>query len=154
MKFFGNFKKKDTPVKDEKSYQSFTNNDDSSVSSDGKSYQSSTNNNDSCVPLDGTSFGIMPVDDVFALSANGCVVIGKISNGYFSVGDSVEIIHKDGSITSSSVGGIEIFMKKYDWVQAGDNADIMLRDVNKSNVRPGDVIRNIGRPEEEEEEEE
>ena len=131
MKLFEIFKKKDYPAKEEKSYQPPTNNDNAHL------------------PLDGIGLGVMPVDGVFALLSSSCVVTGKISNGYFSVGDSVEIIHKDGSIIKSSIGEIEKNMQKIDRVQAGDNASLMFRDVNKRNVQPGDMIRNIGRPEEE-----
>ena len=91
-----------------------------------------------------SAWGVMPVDDVFAISSSACVVTGKISNGYFSVGDSVKIIHKDGSIIKSSVSEIEKTMRKIDQVQAGDNASLMFRGVNKRNVQPGDMIRNIG----------
>ena len=131
MKLFKSFKKNDSPAKEKISYQPPTNNDNSHL------------------PFDGIGLGVMPVDGVFAISSSACVVTGKISNGYFSVGDSVEIIHKDGSIISSSVSAIEKTMRKIDRVQAGDNASLMFQDVNKRNVQPGDMIRNIGRPEEE-----
>ena len=90
----------------------------------------------------GTS-GMMTVQDVFTISGRGCVATGQIEAGSFSVGDTVEICHADGSVVSSRIDGIEAFRKLFTTANVGDNVGILLKGADKSTVRAGDVIRGI-----------
>lgn len=82
---------------------------------------------------------LMPIEDVFSISGRGTVVTGRIETGIIKVGDQVEIVGiRDTQI--STVTGIEMFKKLLDRGQAGDNAGILLRGIDKSNVERGQVL--------------
>ncbi len=86
---------------------------------------------------------LMPIEDVFTITGRGTVATGRIERGVINVGDPVEIIgmQKEGekSITSTCTG-VEMFRKLLDRGEAGDNAGILLRGIEKDMIRRGMVI--------------
>ncbi len=86
---------------------------------------------------------LMPVEDVFSITGRGTVATGRIERGVINVGDSVEIVGmmKPGEKPlTSTVTGVEMFRKLLDRGEAGDNAGILLRGIEKTQIRRGMVI--------------
>jgi elongation factor Tu len=86
---------------------------------------------------------LMPVEDVFSITGRGTVATGRIERGIVKVGESVEIIGmmKEGEKPIvSTVTGVEMFRKLLDSGQAGDNAGLLLRGVDKEQIKRGMVI--------------
>jgi elongation factor Tu len=82
---------------------------------------------------------LMPVEDVFSISGRGTVVTGAIAQGTVKLGEKIEIVGiKDTQETT--VTGIEMFKKEMDFAQAGDNAGILLRGIEKDAVQRGQVL--------------
>lgn len=82
---------------------------------------------------------LMPVEDVFSISGRGTVVTGRIERGIIKIQDEVEIIGYE-EVKKSVCTGIEMFRKQLDRGEAGDNAGILLRGVDKESVRRGMVL--------------
>ena len=82
---------------------------------------------------------LMPVEDVFSITGRGTVATGRIERGVINVQDSVEIIGFGSTLTSTCTG-VEMFRKLLDRGEAGDNAGILLRGVDKNDIRRGMVI--------------
>ena len=82
---------------------------------------------------------LMPVEDVFSITGRGTVATGRIERGVINVQDSVEIIGYGSTLTSTCTG-VEMFRKLLDRGEAGDNAGILLRGVDKNDIRRGMVI--------------
>ena len=76
----------------------------------------------------------MPVEDVFSITGRGTVGTGRIERGIINVGDEVDIIGMDAD-TKSVVTGVEMFRKILDQGQAGDNAGLLLRGVDKEDLK-------------------
>ena len=86
---------------------------------------------------------LMPVEDVFSIKGRGTVVTGRIEQGVVNVNDEIEIIGiKDTQ--KSVVTGVEMFRKTLDRGEAGDNAGILLRGVEKDQVERGQVLAKPG----------
>ncbi len=86
---------------------------------------------------------IMPIEDVFSIKGRGTVVTGKIEQGIIKVGEEVEIVGiRDTS--KSTVTGVEMFHKLLDQGQAGDNAGILLRGIEREDVERGQVLAKPG----------
>jgi elongation factor Tu len=86
---------------------------------------------------------LMPIEDVFSITGRGTVATGRIETGVINVGDPVEIIGmmKPGEKPlTSTVTGVEMFRKLLDRGEAGDNAGILLRGIDKEAIRRGMVI--------------
>lgn len=85
---------------------------------------------------------LMPVEDVFSITGRGTVATGRIERGKIKVGEPVEIIGMmaDGEKITSTVTGVEMFRKLLDYGEAGDNAGLLLRGVDKDQIRRGMVI--------------
>lgn len=86
---------------------------------------------------------LMPVEDVFSITGRGTVATGRIERGVINVGDPVEIIGmmKPGEKPlTSTVTGVEMFRKLLDRGEAGDNAGLLLRGIDKDDIRRGMVI--------------
>ncbi|RLA82515.1 MAG: elongation factor Tu [Epsilonproteobacteria bacterium] len=82
---------------------------------------------------------LMPVEDVFSIAGRGTVVTGAISQGTINLADKVEIVGlKDTQETT--VTGIEMFRKEMDYAEAGDNAGLLLRGIDKDQVERGQVL--------------
>jgi elongation factor Tu len=86
---------------------------------------------------------LMPVEDVFSITGRGTVATGRIERGVIKTGDGVEIVGmmKEGEKPlTSTVTGVEMFRKILDRGEAGDNAGLLLRGVDKEMIRRGMVI--------------
>ncbi len=86
---------------------------------------------------------LMPVEDVFSIKGRGTVVTGKIEQGIIKVGDSIEILGIRDTQTTT-VTGIEMFHKLLDQGQAGDNAGLLLRGIERTDVERGQVLAKPG----------
>jgi len=86
---------------------------------------------------------IMPVEDVFSIKGRGTVVTGKIEQGVIKVGDTIEIVGVRDTQTTT-VTGIEMFHKLLDQGQAGYNAGLLLRGIERDDVERGQVLAKPG----------
>ena len=86
---------------------------------------------------------LMPVEDVFSITGRGTVATGRIETGKIHVGDEVEILGP-GEDKKSVVTGVEMFRKILDEGQAGDNVGLLLRGVDKTEVKRGMVLCHPG----------
>ena len=86
---------------------------------------------------------LMPIEDVFSITGRGTVATGRIERGVINVGDEVEIVGmqaKDEKPLKSVVTGVEMFRKLLNRGEAGDNAGLLLRGIDKEAIRRGMVI--------------
>tara|TARA_A100001011_G_scaffold101830_1_gene107252 strand:+ start:5861 stop:7048 length:1188 start_codon:yes stop_codon:yes gene_type:complete len=83
---------------------------------------------------------LMPVEDVFSITGRGTVATGRIETGIINVGDEVEIIGMGAEGMKSTCTGVEMFRKLLDQGQAGDNAGLLLRGIEKTDIKRGMVI--------------
>ena len=83
---------------------------------------------------------LMPVEDVFSITGRGTVATGRIETGIANTGDEVDIIGMGAEKLKSTVTGIEMFRKILDKGEAGDNAGIILRGIEKTDITRGMVI--------------
>ena len=86
---------------------------------------------------------IMPIEDVFTITGRGTVVTGRIEQGIVKVGEEVEIVGIKDTV-KKVVTGVEMFRKQLDQGQAGDNAGILLRGVERKDVERGQVLAKPG----------
>ena len=83
---------------------------------------------------------LMPVEDVFSITGRGTVATGRIESGVANTGDEVDIIGMGADKLKSTITGIEMFRKILDRGEAGDNAGILLRGIEKTDIKRGMVI--------------
>ncbi len=83
---------------------------------------------------------LMSVEDVFSITGRGTVATGRIERGIIKVGEPVEIVGLIEAPLSSTCTGVEMFKKLLDEGQAGDNAGLLLRGIEKKDIRRGMVI--------------
>ncbi len=83
---------------------------------------------------------LMPVEDVFSITGRGTVATGRIETGVFNSGDEVDIIGMGAEKLKSTVTGVEMFRKILDRGEAGDNVGILLRGIEKTDIKRGMVI--------------
>ena len=83
---------------------------------------------------------LMPIEDVFSITGRGTVATGRIESGIANSGDAVDIIGMGAEKLSSTITGIEMFRKILDKGEAGDNAGILLRGIEKTDISRGMVI--------------
>jgi elongation factor Tu len=83
---------------------------------------------------------LMPVEDVFSITGRGTVATGRIETGIINSGDPVDIIGMGAEKLKSVVTGVEMFRKILDRGEAGDNAGLLLRGIDKNEIRRGMVI--------------
>jgi elongation factor Tu len=83
---------------------------------------------------------LMSVEDVFSITGRGTVATGRIERGVIKVGEGVEIVGLMESPLTSTVTGVEMFKKLLDRGEAGDNAGLLLRGIEKAQIRRGMVI--------------
>ncbi len=86
---------------------------------------------------------LMPVEDVFSIKGRGTVVTGRIERGVVKINEELEIVGMKPT-TKTVVTGIEMFRKQLDEGQAGDNAGLLLRGVEKKDVERGQVLAKPG----------
>ncbi|OBQ55534.1 elongation factor Tu [Tamlana sp. s12] len=87
---------------------------------------------------------LMPIEDVFSITGRGTVATGRIETGVAQTGDPVEIIGMGAEKLTSTITGIEMFRQILDRGEAGDNAGILLRGIEKSQISRGMVITKPG----------
>jgi elongation factor Tu len=87
---------------------------------------------------------LMPVEDVFSITGRGTVATGRIETGVFNTGDEVDIIGMGAEKLKSTVTGVEMFRKILDRGEAGDNVGILLRGIEKTDIKRGMVICKVG----------
>ncbi|MEN8816014.1 MAG: elongation factor Tu [Nonlabens sp.] len=87
---------------------------------------------------------LMPIEDVFSITGRGTVATGRIETGVGNTGDPVEIIGMGAEKLTSTITGIEMFRQILDRGEAGDNAGILLRGIEKSQISRGMVITKPG----------
>ena len=83
---------------------------------------------------------LMPVEDVFSITGRGTVATGRIERGVINSGDPVEILGMGAENLKSTVTGVEMFRKILDRGEAGDNVGLLLRGIDKEDIRRGMVI--------------
>jgi elongation factor Tu len=83
---------------------------------------------------------LMSVEDVFSITGRGTVATGRIERGRIKVGEGVEIVGLIEKPLTSTITGVEMFKKLLDEGEAGDNAGLLLRGIEKSQIRRGMVI--------------
>mgnify|MGYP001576836225 CR=1 FL=1 len=83
---------------------------------------------------------LMPIEDVFSITGRGTVATGRIETGVANTGDSVDIIGFGDEKLTSTITGVEMFRKILDRGEAGDNVGILLRGIEKSDIKRGMVI--------------
>jgi elongation factor Tu len=83
---------------------------------------------------------LMSVEDVFSITGRGTVATGRIERGRVKVGEAIEIVGLMEAPLSSTVTGVEMFKKLLDEGEAGDNAGLLLRGIEKSQIRRGMVL--------------
>ena len=86
---------------------------------------------------------LMPVEDVFSITGRGTVATGRIETGVVKVGDEVQIMGLGASL-KSTVTGVEMFRKLLDQGEAGDNVGLLLRGIDKNEIKRGMVICHPG----------
>lgn len=87
---------------------------------------------------------LMPIEDVFSIKGRGTVVTGKIEQGVIHVGDEIEVVGIREETTKTTVTGVEMFHKSLDQGQAGDNAGLLLRGIDRDGVERGQVLAKPG----------
>ena len=87
---------------------------------------------------------LMPVEDVFTITGRGTVATGRIETGVINSGDNVEIIGMQDTKLTSTVTGVEMFRKILDYGEAGDNVGLLLRGIDKKDIRRGMVVAKPG----------
>ena len=83
---------------------------------------------------------LMPVEDVFSITGRGTVATGRIERGVINTGDPVDIIGMGAENLKSTVTGVEMFRKILDRGEAGDNVGLLLRGIEKNEIRRGMII--------------
>jgi len=87
---------------------------------------------------------LMPIEDVFSITGRGTVATGRIERGVINSNDQVDIIGMQSEKLSSTVTGVEMFRKILDRGEAGDNVGLLLRGIEKTDIRRGMVIAKPG----------
>ena len=88
---------------------------------------------------------LMPVEDVFSITGRGTVATGRIETGIIKSGEEVQIIGLGAEGKKSVVTGVEMFRKILDEGQAGDNVGLLLRGIDKDDIKRGMVITHPGK---------
>jgi len=83
---------------------------------------------------------LMPVEDVFSITGRGTVATGRIERGVINTGDPVEIIGLMEKPLKSTITGVEMFRKILDRGEAGDNVGLLLRGIDKKEIKRGMVV--------------
>lgn len=87
---------------------------------------------------------LMPIEDVFSITGRGTVATGRIESGVINTGDAVDIVGMGDEKLTSTVTGVEMFRKILDRGEAGDNVGLLLRGIEKTDIKRGMVIAKSG----------
>jgi elongation factor Tu len=88
---------------------------------------------------------LMPVEDVFSITGRGTVATGRIETGIIKTGEEVQIIGLGAKGKKSVVTGVEMFRKILDQGEAGDNVGLLLRGIDKDEIKRGMVVTHPGK---------
>ena len=105
------------------------------------------NNVDEYIPVpkrDNEKPFLMPIEDIFSITGRGTVATGRIEAGIVKTGDEVQIIGLGEEPKKSVVTGVEMFRKILDTGEAGDNVGLLLRGIDKKEIKRGQVIAHPG----------
>jgi len=95
-------------------------------------------------PRDNEKPFLMSIEDVFTITGRGTVATGRIETGVINSGDDVDIIGMQAEKQSSTITGVEMFRKILDRGEAGDNVGLLLRGIDKKDIKRGMVIARPG----------
>ncbi|MAU76737.1 MAG: elongation factor Tu [Crocinitomicaceae bacterium] len=95
-------------------------------------------------PRDNEKPFLMSIEDVFTITGRGTVATGRIETGIINTGDEVDIIGMQDEKIKSTITGVEMFRKILDRGEAGDNVGLLLRGIDKSDIKRGMVIARPG----------
>jgi elongation factor Tu len=95
-------------------------------------------------PRDNEKPFLMSIEDVFTITGRGTVATGRIETGVINTADPVEILGMGDEKLTSTITGVEMFRKILDRGEAGDNVGLLLRGIEKSDIRRGMVIAKPG----------
>ena len=87
---------------------------------------------------------LMPIEDIFSITGRGTVATGRIETGTIHVNDPVELVGFGDAPRSTTVTGVEMFRKLLDQGEAGDNVGLLLRGIDKKDVKRGEVVAKPG----------
>ncbi|MBR2012643.1 MAG: elongation factor Tu [Clostridia bacterium] len=87
---------------------------------------------------------LMPVEDVFTITGRGTVATGRVERGQLKLNEEVEIVGLADEARKTVVTGIEMFRKLLDYAEAGDNIGALLRGVNRTDIKRGQVLAKPG----------
>ena len=87
---------------------------------------------------------LMPIEDIFSITGRGTVVTGRIETGTIHVNDPVELVGFGDAPRPTTVTGVEMFRKLLDQGEAGDNVGLLLRGIDKKEVKRGEVVAKPG----------
>ena len=87
---------------------------------------------------------LMPIEDIFSITGRGTVATGRIESGVVNVGEEMEIVGMQEERLKSVVTGVEMFRKLLDRGEAGDNVGLLLRGIDKDEIKRGMVIAKTG----------
>ncbi|SEG28248.1 translation elongation factor 1A (EF-1A/EF-Tu) [Halpernia humi] len=87
---------------------------------------------------------LMPIEDVFSITGRGTVATGRIESGVINTGDAVDIVGMGDEKLTSTITGVEMFRKILDRGEAGDNVGLLLRGIEKTEIKRGMVIAKAG----------
>ena len=90
---------------------------------------------------------LMPVEDVFTITGRGTVATGRVERGQLKTGEEVEIIGLTEERAKTVVTGIEMFRKILDYAEAGDNIGALLRGIQRTDIKRGQVLCNLKKEE-------
>jgi len=88
---------------------------------------------------------LMPVEDVFSITGRGTVATGRIETGVANTGDEIDIIGMGAEKMKSTITGVEMFRKILDRGEAGDNTGILLRGIEKTDIKRGMVLCKVAK---------
>ena len=95
-------------------------------------------------PRDNEKPFLMPIEDIFSITGRGTVATGRIETGVVHVGDEVEIVGLGEEPKKTVVTGVEMFRKLLDQGEAGDNVGLLLRGIDKKEIKRGQVLAKPG----------
>ncbi len=87
---------------------------------------------------------LLPVEDVFSITGRGTVATGRIERGVVNTGDPLEIVGLQEKSMTTTCTGVEMFRKILDTGEAGDNVGLLLRGIEKDDIKRGMVIAKPG----------
>jgi len=95
-------------------------------------------------PRDNEKPFLMPIEDIFSITGRGTVATGRIETGVVHTGDAVEIVGLGEEPKQTVVTGVEMFRKILDEGEAGDNVGLLLRGIDKKEIKRGQVLAKVG----------